>query len=480
MTPTRNFVVLYINGIRHAISGADAFIMLADYLRKKIHLTGTKIVCAEGDCGACTVLKAPNDRPIFEPINACIALVFQLDGCHLVTVEGLPKDQQLSPVQKALVTCNASQCGFCTPGFAVALTALFEKPPHALTEQKVKNCLTGNLCRCTGYKPFIEAAMSASQQSLEPLHQRYLTPEAIVDLAHTRKIPLHIQNDNRELSGPIDLKSAITLQQSEPVPLLVGGATDLGVAVNKGRRAIGRVTSLHLIPKLHDITHEKDRITVGALASINDVRRYCKNHVPVFSRFLNIFASPQIKNQGTLVGNVVNGSPIADTLPALMVLETLLHIEGPHGVRKLSLEQFYTGYKTTALMAHEIITHLSFAMVSKAHNLQLEKVSNRRDLDIATVNAAFVLALAPSTQQVADVRLSLGGVGPTVLLLRKTAAVMQGQTLNQALVEKATSVMLTEIAPISDVRASADYRRVVSVKLFQKYCEGVMNEANIA
>jgi xanthine dehydrogenase small subunit len=241
--------------------------------------------------------------------------------------------------------------------------------------------------------------------------------------------------------------------------------------VNKGKIQPSSWLSLHLIERLDHVHEEKDRIIVGALVTLETLRKFLKDKIPPFSQFLNLFASPQIKNMATLVGNVANGSPIADTLPFLMVNDGLAHISGDED-RKLPISDLYTDYKTLALKPEEIITHLSFAKPKANQILRLEKVSMRRDLDISTLNLGVMFEIEGPT--VKSARIALGGVYSSVLRLIKTEALMQDKILNQALIDEANALIDKEISPITDLRGSKDYRRMLVRGLFQRICQGVM------
>lgn len=474
--PKRHSITLSINGKRHDISGEHAFMMLADYLRYARNLTGTKIVCAEGDCGACTVLCVRADAardPMFVPINSCIVMVAQLDGCHLVTVEGIKLDGKLSPVQQAVVDHHGSQCGYCTPGFVMAISAIFEKPNNNLTPQKVKNCLTGNLCRCTGYQPLIEAACSIDPKNIMPQSARFLQGSITQELATLTKEALHIVDNDREFFAPTTLEEAYLWRKSHSDVRVISGATDLGVLLNKGKITPARFLSLHLIDGLDAITDDGDRIVVGARVTLSELRHYLKTTIPEFAQFLNLFASPQIKNMATLVGNVANGSPIADTIPFLMVAEGEVNIFGESGTRLLPISDLYVGYKSMALTPAELISHISFLKPKKNQRLRLEKVSQRKDLDISTVNLAMFFDI--DDHKVAHAaRIAIGGVFSSVLRMKKAEALITARPLNQKIIEDAAAAIASEIAPLDDIRGSKDYRRTVVDGLFRRFCQGVL------
>lgn len=466
----RDVCVVSINGQHHMVGGKHASMMLAIFLRHELRLTGTKIVCGEGDCGACTVLcwrKIAHKKPIFAPINACIVTMAQLDGCHVVTVEGLKQHGAMSAVQQAMVDHHGSQCGYCTPGFVMAMTALFENPTN-LTEQKVKNALTGNLCRCTGYQPIIKAALSIDQSRITPLGQQL----PVNNTPGEQKTTLRISDGHREIFAPVSLDEATWYKQENPQAGFLGGATDVGVTTNKGKPRPQQWLSLHLLEELYEIKEENGRIIVGARATLADIRLFLKARCKEFASFIDIFASPQIKNMATVVGNVANASPIGDTIPFFLVTDGAVHTRSVQENRLIPLTNFYQGYKITALKPNEIITHLSFALPHSAAKLRLEKVSQRKDLDISTVNAAFLFLLDGTL--IKEPKLAFGGIDAVVKRLVATEKFLTGRTLSTTMIDQACAILQQEISPLSDLRGSKQYRSVLAEGLFRRYCHEVL------
>lgn len=477
----RDHVVFYLNGVRQEVGADRAGWMLADFLRVERGLTGTKIVCAEGDCGACTVLRyvptpsvkaVPVERARFLPVNSCITPVAQMDGSTLITVEGLSKeDAKLTPVQQAMVQCHGSQCGFCTPGFVMALTALVEKriafgSSDSLTAAEAKNALTGNLCRCTGYQPILQAAESIDVGACDPLWDRYYPPKQAKELKAVWKKAVEIEGEGFTFFAPTALKDALAYLKKYKDARVLTGATDLGVLHNKWKQRLQRVLSLHLVSELYSVTGDKGRIKVGSRVTLSELRWIVKESIPEFSRFLDLFASPQIKNVATLAGNVGNASPIADTPPFLLVAGAVVHTAGPKGKRQIPLEKYYLGYRKTALAAGEIITALEFDVPEQLESLALYKVSQRKDLDISTVNAAFRVSWDEG--RIASARVAFGGMAATPLRLPKTEKAMVGVDPGKDL-EHVLEALHAEMSPLSDLRGSSAYRRVVAENLVRRF-----------
>lgn len=462
----RRSVILYINGNRHEISGAQAFAPLTDYLRYAQRLTGTKVVCAEGDCGACTVLCSSRPGEKLKSLNSCITIPALLDGSHLITVEGLEDAADLHPVQKAMVNCHGAQCGFCTPGIVCSLAGLFEEH-NEVTEKRARNALTGNLCRCTGYEPILKSAAAVAEDLTGRLKSRYLNDAKITqELRQISNQDLFLECAAQSYFAPTSLQSLLEYKQSQPKARLIASATDMGVMANKGKLQYQALCSLNRVPGNEKIREDADHLVVGAGATLTDLQNAAKNLYPEFYELLKIFASPQIKNVATLVGNVANASPIADTLPFLFVMKALVEIQSTAGQRVVNINDFYRGYKVLDLKPDEIITAIRIPKLRGDEVLKLYKVSRRKDLDISCVTAGFLFKMRDET--IAEARVAYGGVGPTVLRLTQTEDFLRGKTLDLNDLAQASETALAEVAPISDVRGSKDYRLLLVKNLFLK------------
>lgn len=470
MSETRDSVTFYINGEKKTVKGQEIFQPLSSYLRYQNQLTGTKVVCAEGDCGACTIMMAkwsPNQkRNQYFSINSCIAMTFAMDGASLITVEGLSENNQCSEVQDSMVRNFSSQCGFCTPGFVMSLTNLFEQkhdPNVPLTSQTVKNYLTGNLCRCTGYSSIIQAAQDVNLKKHSYLKDRF--PQK--DLSDQLQKPVLIETPECQFYAPVTISEACRYKSENPQTIIFSGATDLGVQLNKGKLEPKKILSLHLIPELYTQKIENEMVTIGAKVSISETQKLVKDQIPQMDEFLGIFASPQIKNSATLVGNIANASPIADSVPMLMALDTEVIIVGHNSQSVKPIKDLYLGYKKLNLKPDEIITAIRFKIPSKEHKFQNYKISQRRDLDISTVNASFNFKMKDKVIESACV--VYGGVAATTLRLTDLENQMVGQELNKNSLEKFKSEILKSITPLSDVRGSSEYRKILAVNLFEKF-----------
>jgi xanthine dehydrogenase small subunit len=466
---TRDKIVFFLNGERREVRGADCFLSLSDYLRQRLGLVGTKIVCSEGDCGSCTVLvgSVDGDELRYRPIDSCIRFMFQLDGTHVVTIEGLSNGGELTPIQRAMVDCHGSQCGFCTPGFVMAMTGLCEAADW-------KRGLTGNLCRCTGYTSIVKAGMEAQCSPVAPRPEGLLRSERAA-LAELRDDTLDLRGDcngvERRAFCPKTLDEAVAFRRDHPNAKVVAGATDVGVQLNK--RAIEPVAFLDLnrVAELEgasiDSQGETRTIVAGARGTWTELLELCRAEAPEFAEIVSVFGSPQIRHVGTLGGNIINASPIADSLPFLMVMDAELELASSAGLRRVNINNFYQGYKKFDLRADELLASVRIPLPAAGELLRLYKVSRRRDLDISTFTAAIRMRLEGDT--IADAAIAYGAVGPTVLRMRQTEQFLRGRPFSEETMHAAGDVAVDEITPISDVRGSADYRYQLARNVLLKF-----------
>ncbi|WP_425614032.1 xanthine dehydrogenase small subunit [Anatilimnocola sp. NA78] len=472
----RQHLVLYVNGRRLEVAGADAFSTLADYVRTSLRLTGTKVVCAEGDCGSCSVLvgRMENGKLVYRAVDSCIQLLFQLDGTHVISVEGLSREGKLSPVQQAMVTRHGSQCGYCTPGFVVAMTGLLESQPE-LDSEGWRCGLAGNLCRCTGYASILEAGQQAVVQAHQPLAEQYPHDNIAAEFHQLQLEAFEIQAAARRVFSPVTTQEAVEFLTANPSAKIVAGATDVGVQMNKRVISPTIFLDLNRIDTLREVRFEgpdtdgstNKVLCCGAGARWVDLEPICREHSPEFAEIVSVFGSPQIRHVGTIGGNIVNASPIADSLPFLFVTEAQLEITGPQQTRTVNINEFYHGYRQTDLKPGELLTGVRIPLPGPNQSLSLYKVSRRRDLDIASFTAAILLEVVNG--EIADARIALGAVGPTVIRARKTEAYLRGKPFSEAVMQGAGELAVNEISPISDVRGTADFRWQLTRNVFLKY-----------
>ena len=489
----RDYLLIYVNGRRYQISGVRGFQSLSDFLRCDLGLVGTKVVCAEGDCGSCTVLigRVRNSELHYEGIDSCIQYLFQLDCAHVITVEGLKDEgQKIHPVQKAMVDAVGSQCGDCTPGFVMALVAMLETK-ETLTRHSIQEGLTGNLCRCTGYEQIIDAGLSLKQQAIPRVSKRFATEEMLADFTEQLAEPVFCEYEEKwngavqqvQFFVPATLEEALEFKQKNQHVTIVAGGTDISVQMNKERIEPNCIMSLTHLTGLEILEIENKTVTVGAGVTWTKLGEYCQQHLPQLAEIISIFASRQIKNAATLAGNIANASPIADSLPFLYVIDAEIELsrsqpDASVGKRWVRINQFYQGYKKTEMKPEELITRIRWNLPEVEDVLKLYKVSKRKDLDISTFTAGILLKLKNGKIQKA--RLAFGGVGPVVLRLPNTERFLQGKPMVPAIFKEAGKLAREEISPISDVRSSSDYRSQLAenilMKFFHECCDTQVNK----
>ncbi|HVF62848.1 MAG TPA: xanthine dehydrogenase small subunit [Casimicrobiaceae bacterium] len=452
---------------------------LLQWLREDRQLTGTKEGCAEGDCGACTVVIAEREGEglAFKPINACIRPLPSVAGKAIFTVESLKAaDGTLHPVQQALVDCHGSQCGFCTPGFVMSLFGLY-KENRTPSREDVDNAISGNLCRCTGYRPIL---LAGQKMVTLPAPDDWRGPgrdacgNRIVSddearLAHALDALPHV--DDYEAAGQRWLAPTTTAALADACVAhqdarLVAGATDVGLWITKEHRDLGTMISTLAAKDFARVDVGAASIDIGAGASLVDVFAVLDAEYPELAEAWVRFASIPIRHSATLGGNVANGSPIGDSMPALIALDATVELRHGDDRRALPVEDFYLGYRTTALQRGELLTRIR--VPRRTHNLTLRawKISKRFDQDISAVFACFALHLRGGN--VVDARIGCGGVAPIPMRARKTERELIGRAWDQATAESAATTLAGEFQPIDDMRASAGYRRRVLGNLVRR------------
>lgn len=476
---TRTTLRFYLNGKSVTLDGMRAFRSLSDFLRYDRGLTGTKIVCEEGDCGACTVLigRVREGRITYQTVNACIQYLYQLDATHVITVEGLRDVETLTPVQQAMVDNFGSQCGFCTPGFVMSLTDLFNRKP-SVTETELRYALSGNLCRCTGYTPILEAGLALNGQKCPSLSELYpvepmrseleaLASEAVLLTASPADSSVSATATERTVFVPTALGEALRYKEMYPEAIPLAGGTDLGVQRNKRGLQPEKLLCLVKLRELTDITVEDGQLIVGGGATWSDCERTMRDLCPEFHQVLTIFGSPQIRNVGTIAGNIANASPIADSLPFLYAVQAQVELASTRGRRLLPIEQFYLGYKQLNIEPDEFITRVFIPLPKADQTLKLFRLSKRKGMDIATFGAGILMTRQGDT--ITEITITYGGVGPTVLRLPKTEAFLTGKPFTLANMQAARERAQSEISPLTDVRATKEYRLLLAHNILIKF-----------
>ena len=453
---------------RH-LNSVDPNRTVLDWLREDMGLIGTKEGCAEGDCGACTVVLAEisNGTLCYRPINACILFLPQLDGRQLITVEHL-KDEtdQLHPIQQAMVDHHASQCGFCTPGFVLSLFAL-SRTAISPEREAINDALQGNLCRCTGYRPIIDAASDALDHELDDVFKRREKQTIATLQALDTTEPLSIESHGRSYLAPTSLASLATAYVQAPNSLLIAGSTDMGLWVTKQHQDLNRLLDVTRVPELKRIEETEGMLKIGAACTYADVRTVVHQHWPDFGELIRRIGGAQVRAAGTIGGNIANGSPIGDTMPALIALGAKLVLSKEKSRRTLPLEDFYLDYRKIALEPGEFVVEVQIPLPAADSVLKCYKISKRFDQDISAVLGAFSLQLS-AMQTVQSIRIAFGGMAAVPKRALETERALIGQTWNAATIKASQEALANEFQPISDMRASANYRLVVAQNLLKK------------
>lgn len=458
---TRDHILFYINGQRIQLAGPLVFRRLSEFLRDERRLPGTKIVCAEGACGSCSVLKGEmQDGALrYRAVNSCLQSLFQLDGSHVVTVEGLAQGGTFSAVQDAMIAAHGAQCGYCTPGFVVALTAAQEQ---GVTAEDLPESLSDNLCRCTGYLPILEAGRGIKGDAYRPLAQSYPPGVMTADFGAHRNADVEIAAGGRTVFAPATLERAIQVKRAHPEAVIVSGATELAVppsaTLDDGRVLL----SLGRIAELSEVRRDGDTLILGAGATWTQVETAARTHCPELAPFLRRFAAPQLRNVGTVAGSIVHGSAIADSLPPLFVLEATLELTGAGSRRLAPVREF-----SPSALAGGLVSRVFVPLPRLGQTLRLFKVSGRRGFDRSVVSAAFLLEAGGGRIQ--TLRVALSGVGPRVMRLPRTEEFLQGLPLEEDALCAAQEPLRAEIAPVSDGRGSAEYRGLLAENMLLKF-----------
>ena len=445
----------------------DPNLTVLQYLRERCGKTGTKEGCASGDCGACTVVLAEPDgeRLRYRTINSCLTFVAALDGRQLISVEDLKHQGRPHQVQQAMVDCHGSQCGYCTPGFVMSLFAL-QKNVESADSAATHEALAGNLCRCTGYRPILAAAEQACTErqpdQFDAREQQTLARlNALAPVAETR-----LDGAGRRCHSPTTLSELARLYQAHPEARLLAGGTDLALEVTQQHRRLETLIYLGNIPELRGVTVRADGIEIDAATPLADCAAALAADYPDFGILLQRFASLQIRNQGTLGGNIGNASPIGDSPPLLLALGARLLLRQGERLRELPLDDFFLDYRKTALEPGEFIQAVRVPRAHEGLVFRAFKVSKRLDDDISAVCAAFALEL--EQDRIATVRIAYGGMAATPKRASHCEHALLGQPWTRDGVERAVQALAEDFAPLSDFRASREYRLLTAQNLLRK------------
>ncbi|WP_117193546.1 xanthine dehydrogenase small subunit [Rhizobium terrae] len=451
---------------------------LLDYLRLKRRLTGTKEGCAEGDCGACTVLvgRLTEHGLRYESVNACIRFLGSLHGTHVVTVEHLAgRDGALHPVQQAMVDCHGSQCGFCTPGFVMSLYGLWLSN-SAPSPAEIESALQGNLCRCTGYEPIVKAAaqVAANRPSslFDPLERDRIQIMAKLWAIHSGNDTIVVEK--AEANGvvrsivPASVAAFADLLAEEPDATIVAGATDVGLWVTKQMRLLNPVIFINHLTELQSIEATEAGITIGAGVSYTQALGALAKEIPALGRLIDRIGGQQVRNMGTIGGNIANGSPIGDTPPPLIALGAELTLRTHAGRRTIPLEDYFIAYGRQDRLAGEFVERVFVPRPPEGSHFGVYKISKRRDEDISALCGAFNLAL-DAEGRVEKIRIAFGGMAGTPKRAKRVEEALLGQAWSWGVVSAVRDLFDEDYQPLTDWRATAEYRALAARNLLTRF-----------
>lgn len=429
--------------------------VVLDFLRRNKKLTGTKEGCREGDCGACAILLGEfvNGTLKYKTVNSCLLPILAVNGKHIVTIEGLNSDK-LNPIQQTMVDEGATQCGFCTPGFIISFTSYFLSGERIKFETAIEY-LSGNICRCTGYTSIKRAVEKLLKEILQDNQSEYLT---IQQLISAEIIPSYFEDIPKMFEK---MESGFLMERIySDSDFLIGGGTDLFV-----QRPTSLLSSNLILTNrdkvLSEIKIENDLIKIGGGVTISEIQNseIIKRYIPELEKQLNLFGSTPIRNRATIAGNIINASPIGDMTNILLALDASLHFYSIDGERYVALKKFYLGYKLLDKKENEELIYICFPLPAANYKFNFEKVSRRTNLDIASVNTSMYVEV--TNNKIDRIRIAAGGVAPYSLYLEKTCSYLLSKEITYTSIDEAAAIALSEIAPISDARGSADYKKIL-------------------
>ena len=464
--PTLRFVL----GHRpHALPDVAPDRTLLDVLREDLRCTAVKEGCASGDCGACTVAVAEAEeggRLHWRAINSCIRLAHSVEGMAVFTAEDIAGEGgRLHPAQRAMLECHGSQCGFCTPGFVMSLFTLHrQRDGAAVSRGDALHALSGNLCRCTGYRPILDAAQTMHHWPDVPLDESGLLQQLKL-LAQGGRAPVADSASNF-YATPTTLSELLRLRAAHPQALIAAGTTDVGLWVTKQHRRFGQIIDVTRVTELRRIERGAHSLSIGAAASLTEAFDALAESRPQLKPFFDRFAGLPVRESGTLGGNVANGSPIGDSMPLLIALGATLVLASTRGERTLPIEDFYLAYRKTALAPDEVLARIEVPQPTPHEWLRADKISKRFEDDISAVCLAVALQVEDGV--IHSARIGAGGVAAVPARAIQTEAALAGQQCAEAIFDAAATVLEAEFKPLSDMRASSAYRRAVLGNLLRR------------
>lgn len=449
-----------------------------NYLRTHVNKTGTKEGCGSGDCGACTVVlgELVDGKLEYRSVNSCLTFISALHGKQLITVEDLQaRDKSLHPVQQAIVDFHGSQCGYCTPGFIMSMFALTKNKPNA-NKADVMESLAGNLCRCTGYRPIVDSALSlcSEEQIVDQFSE--LERATIAKLEKIQNEEASLRLGHLTAFSPKTTDELAKLYKAHPQAKLVAGGTDLALEVTQFHREIETLISVNLVEEMKVCQETEDNLEIGANLPISDAYTLLNHHYPDFGELLHRFASLQVRNQGTIGGNIANASPIGDTPPLLIALDAKIQLRCGDETRVMPIEDYFISYKVTAQQPSEFIEKIVIPKPSSS-TFRAYKLSKRLDDDISAVCGAFSIEVKENN--VVSARIAFGGMAATPKRAISCEQTLVGQPWNEETIGKAMEALSNDFEPLSDFRASQTYRSLTAANMLKRYYIETNNTNNL-
>lgn len=472
MVEVGNAIRFLLNGEEISLTDVAPDLTLLDWLRLERRLRGSKEGCAEGDCGACTVLvgRLMDDEIIYDTVTACIRFVASLHGTHVVTIEHLRGENgALHPVQQAMVDHHGSQCGFCTPGFVMSLYGLWMRNPDP-SQAAVEKALQGNLCRCTGYAPIIRAAQSMSsygQPQGDPLWAERIAVSNTLKAMHDGR-RVEIGEGDGKIIIPASVDDFAAAYEANPDARIVAGSTDVGLWVTKFMRRIGPVIFIGHLQELKRIAENDSEVRFYAGVSYSEAQPVIAANFPQLVELWDRIAGEQIRNMGTIGGNIANGSPIGDTPPPFIALGAKLHLRRGEHRREIKLEDYFLAYGKQDREPGEFVESVTIPLLPAGEKFATYKLSKRRDEDISSLCGAFRV-FVNDAGVVGMARIAFGGMAATPKRAKAVEAALVGKPWTMETIEGVVGQFAEDYQPISDMRASADYRMLAAQNLLKRF-----------